>query len=329
MTGLPEPRFKLEDIKKNNWLAGFHEWLAIHDLIVTILSDGGYDLEIVKPGSPPPSDAGTIFFAKHTKCRRNNVWNIKKSYLPNYVYFDRHGYSGWAEIADSPEMFEAALLTGEAEAETFFAKLCAETIEVNASKIPQLDAAFEKPSRPFVFLPLQLSYDNVIKLSRIKFRLYYETVRDWAMRNGFDLVVKPHPYASRHPITDKVDQESLFVLKDAAECPGVHVTTASIHHIIPDCTTVFCINSGVGLEALLHLKPVVTAGHCDYHWATYAVQDASGIEAIEDIASLKLSPQETKKFLYYFLNEVLVDIRNPERVRQKINTAIADFRVGI
>lgn len=320
------PRFEMQGIRPAHRLENYREWLIVHEQIVTTLQERGCDLKIVAQNAKLTGEPGVIYLGKHSRGRTQNVWHIKKSYLPNYVYFDRCGYSGWAELADSRDMFDTALRTQDAVAEEFYTRLRAETLAANASKIVQKDDPFTLPARPFVFLPLQLSYDTVIALSRIDYLDFYRMVRDWAEKNGYDLVIKPHPYAAGSLISGKVDPITRVILQDALSAPGVHVTTASIHRILRDSVAVFCINSGVGFEALIHLKPVICAGHSDYHWATHCVGGADDIDRIVDIAQPKLSAMETKKFLYYFLNEVLVDTRDGARVNAKIDAAIAEFR---
>ena len=41
----------------------------------------------------------TIYW--HSCHNGNNVWNVKIAYTPHYFYFDKYGFSGWSEIAQS------------------------------------------------------------------------------------------------------------------------------------------------------------------------------------------------------------------------------------
>src|SRR5690606_11694616 len=52
----------------------------------------------------------------------------------------------------------------------------------------------------------------------------------------------------------------------------VLLSNASIHSLIERAEAVYKVNSGVGLEALLHEKPVVVTGKCDYMYAATVVQ---------------------------------------------------------
>jgi len=242
----------MHDHQNHHQLDMHREWRSIHEQIIKIITDLGYELEITAPGSPPVEDPNVIFFGKHTKTQAPNYWNIKKAYLPHYVYFDRMGYSGWAELAERRDLFEEAVTTNDTAATEFFDRLHGETIGANASKFEQPNTFFSMPKGRFVFMPLQLSYDSVIALSRIDFVTYYELVRNWAASRQLNLVVKPHPSAAKNPITANVCQATQKVLRDAETHSHVYVTSASIHQIIPRSEAVFCINSGVGFEALIH-----------------------------------------------------------------------------
>lgn len=319
------PRAKLHDVASSHHRPGWHEWLAVHEQVIDALQELGIAVQIVPPGTVPKAEPDVIFFSKHTRYDLPNVWNIKKSYLPNYVYFDRTGYSGWAEVANNPAILATALARDGAAADAFHMHLLADTAGKNASKIDQGDIAFDAPAQPFVFLPMQLSYDAVMQLGRIGFLEFYLAVRNWAALRGYALVVKPHPFAARHPATGRECLETRRVIQDAQDHSGVRLTSASIHRVLPACAAVFCINSGVGFEALIHLKAVYTAGHCDYHWATHPLTTVADLDRLFDPSQPRLCPADTKRFLHFFLTEVLVDTREPGRVRSMVSKAVSDY----
>ncbi|MCZ6839717.1 MAG: hypothetical protein O7G13_10620 [Alphaproteobacteria bacterium] len=53
-------------------------------------------------------------------------------------------------------------------------------------------------------------------------------------------------------------------LQEATRGHDVYWSTASVHDLIAHSDAVYVINSGVGLEAILHNKPVVTFGQVEY-----------------------------------------------------------------
>jgi capsule polysaccharide export protein KpsC/LpsZ len=269
-----------------------------------------------------------VFIGKHTRLKQANCWNVKKSYMPDYFYFDRTGYSGWAQMANDRSLFQKALDADQPAADAFFESLYADSVIANKSKSRQSCEPFAHPPRSFIFLPLQLSFDSVLRLSRIEHFRFYEEVRDWAAKHKLDLVVKPHPASKGDPIFRRDCESTKRILRDTRQHEHVHTTNASIHYIISQCEAVFCINSGVGFEALIHNKPVVSAGHSDYHWATHNISQLDDIEGDENWRKPPLSTANIKRFLYFFLTEYLVDIRESSTVKKRIALAVDEFKAA-
>ncbi|MCP9868765.1 hypothetical protein KBZ33_21260 [Cyanobium sp. Cruz-8D1] len=96
---------------------------------------------------------------------------------------------------------------------------------------------------------------------------------------------------------------------------------------MPLCDAVFCINSGVGFEALIHNKPVFSAGHSDYHWATHRLSSIDEMIEIKNWNNPFLSECDVRKFLYFFLNDYLVNVRDPSTVQKRIALAVDEFHV--
>jgi len=301
-------------------------WLPIHEQIIEAISVYESSLDIIPRGTPPPQTMDGIFIGKHTRLKRDNCWNVKKAYLPNYFYYDRTGYSGWAEIANEAHLFKKALETEQAVADAFFRNLYANTVSCNTSKSPQSEEPFSPPFRSFIFLPLQLSFDSVMMLSRIEHFRFYEAVRDWAGVRNLDLVVKPHPHAKGNQVFGRDCESTQRILNDAIQHEHVHTTKTSIHYILPLCDAVFCINSGVGFEALIHGKSVITAGHSDYHWATHSISSEDEMNNIEDWSKPALSNSDVRKFLCFFLSEYLVNVRDPKTVQKRTALAVDEFQ---
>ncbi|MEA5413894.1 hypothetical protein VB757_01985 [Synechococcus sp. BA-132 BA5] len=321
------PYFILHDVKELERMNPASGWLSIHEQLIEAISAYGIPLDVVPRGTPLPQNMDGIFIGKHTRLNRDNCWNVKKAYLPNYFYFDRTGYSGWAEMANDVNLFTKALGTEQAVADAFFCNLYADTVAVNISKAPQSEEPFSPPPRSFVFLPLQLSFDSVMKLSRIEHFRFYEAVRDWAGNNNLDLVVKPHPASKGDKVFGRDCESTQKIVNDVMEREHVYTSNASIHYILPLCDAVFCINSGVGFEALIHNKPVFSAGHSDYHWATHRLSSIDEMIEIKNWNNPFLSECDVRKFLYFFLSDYLVNVRDPSTVQKRIALAVDEFHV--
>jgi len=91
------------------------------------------------------------------------------------------------------------------------------------------------------------------------------------------VVVKLHPYVDGYvgyadgvPIPTS-ETEISTAIKHKLEGLGAKVYRglASVHSFLPKARSVVLCNSGAGLEALLHKKPVIAWGYPEYHWACY------------------------------------------------------------
>jgi hypothetical protein len=321
-----QPKFFLHDVRDVERLNPSSGWLPVHEQIVEAISMYGSELEIVPRGSPVPENMDGVFIGKHTRLQMSNCWNLKKAYIPNYFYFDRTGYAGWAEMAHNQSLFEAAMQVDASTAEHFFECLYDETVRSNLSKEIQSTEPFYPPPRPFVFLPLQLSFDSVMQLSRVDHFSFYEALRDWTASVGLCLVLKPHPFANEGVVFGRICESTAQILSDATNHDHVYTTTTSIHAVIPLCEAVICINSGVGFEGLIHCKPVITAGHSDYHWAAHQISSVDELARIETWRQPLLSTVDNKKFLYFFLCKYLIDLRDSMMIQQCIARAIHEFQ---
>ena len=58
-----------------------------------------------------------------------------------------------------------------------------------------------------------------------------------------------------------------------ARTAGCGSFAANVHDILAACDVVVTINSAVGVEAMLHRKPVVLCGHADFHHCAVTLRD--------------------------------------------------------
>lgn len=117
----------------------------------------------------------------------------------------------------------------------------------------------------YVFFPCQIPHDETIKYhSPISVEETLECVLKWASGTGKHVVIKGHP----------VNPGSMASIKEVAKrYPHIWVDDYSIHDLIENAKMVVTVNSGVGLEAILHGKQVVTFGRADYDQVTYNAND--------------------------------------------------------
>lgn len=262
--------------------------------------------------APRVAPAGQILLSYHSVGASPNVWRLKESYVAPYYYFDRTGYSGWAQIANDPDLVRAMEVWPQAHAEAFVAALRAKLTSQNESKYKQGSEAAPQPG--YVFFPMQMADDSVARLSRVGlFTLLAALIRE-SVRSGVRLVVKRHPLCRSQAITE---------LLQSAEQDGVILSNASVHALIAGARAVVTVNSGVGFEALIHGKPVFTAGHCDYEAVTHHVHNES--QVAQCFGAVSWDAQKAYRFVAYYLNDYCVDATNVDALKQRIASAVKEY----
>jgi capsule polysaccharide modification protein KpsS len=117
-----------------------------------------------------------------------------------------------------------------------------------------------RPGRPFVYFPLHVVDDY--KILRVIPHTYdqaslIEQVAG-ALPHGYDVVLKEHPMS--------IGRNRLALLRRLARIPNARLVAprTSSHDLIREAAAVVVISSTVGLEALLHGRPVLTLGQPFY-----------------------------------------------------------------
>jgi len=287
--------------------------VPFYKLLLEILDEEGYKYTI--GGIKRDSRQHDISLAHHTNIARRNVWNIKKGYFPFYLNWDRTGYSGWAEMANSEALFRKTQDVDLDKAREFFDTFAFDYIQKNESKFPQSTELFSV-EEPYVFVACQRPRDTVAVWSRVDTLTLAETVVEATRATGYKVVIKRHP------------KEKQFDMQQLSKYPHVVFSDHSIHQIIPNSDAVFTVNSGVGLEAMLHKKPVYTSGKSDYEWITRQIAGKHDVhEAIRTCQPLTLREIETAiKFFYYMLTEHFVRSDNKESIRKKVHMTVNEWR---
>jgi Capsule polysaccharide biosynthesis protein len=97
----------------------------------------------------------------------------------------------------------------------------------------------------------------------------------------------------------------------------ITVSKASIHSLISGAEVVFTVNSGVGLEALVHGRPVVASGLCDYAYAADCVRTITELEAA--VASVEPDSMKGLEFLYYYTHAHAFGLSETRRLEDRID----------
>ena len=141
----------------------------------------------------------------------------------------------------------------------------------NRSKYTQPRASEPLPPR-FIFVPLQVTTDPVARLASLGAPQLLSAVVEHARSRGLPVVVKRHPYCRSATLAR--------MTRELAEHGAIQLSRGSIHDLLERASAVYTVNSGVGLEALLYRKPVVTTGDCEYQSAVTRVKDLAALRRV-------------------------------------------------
>jgi len=190
------------------------------------------------------------------------------------------------------------------------------------------------PNRPYIFFPLQIPHDQSIDyFSDVTELEVVESLLNWAEKEDIPVVLKPHPVnmKSMKPFEElfqrskPVSGKSSWIPFKKGQC--LYWSTAHVHDLIEHAKAVYTINSGVGFEALLHLKPVVTFGRVEYDCVTFNANLKNFDEAwkyCEGDGAQLLEPRY-RQFFDWFLGEYVFDLTQPEQLKTRLEEIAAQI----
>jgi hypothetical protein len=143
----------------------------------------------------------------------------------------------------------------------------------------------------FLLFVCQIPHDQVIiQSSAVSVATALRETINYARYNGYKVVVKGHPV---NPGAMSELKAITFDNKDIATWVD---TGLSIHTLLSHCKAAFMVNSGVGFEAMLHGKPIVTFGNSEYK---EYVNQWSGFST-----PLNMDYDKYKRFMTAFFNKL-------------------------
>ena len=156
----------------------------------------------------------------------------------------------------------------------------------------------------YILVPLQLPHDWVIKYhSNIEVREFVMSIIDWAKTSNVNVVFKTHP----------INPNSLIHFKGYIEksknCYWIENT--HLHDLLNRAKACYVINSGTGMEAMLHEIPVVRFGDAEYNNAVI-YGDINDLTKTWESVNMVNKPgmiSKYAKFYNYFINEICYDTR--------------------
>jgi hypothetical protein len=163
-------------------------------------------------------------------------------------------------------------------------------IDRNESKFPQPNNNNPLPFDKYVLFTCQIPHDETIKLhSNVEVIDGLKSVLEFTKRWGLNLIVKGHPINSG----SMVDLKAL-----TGEYPHARwvLEEHSIHKLLANCEALFTVNSGTGMEGILHKKPVYIFGRSDYSTAVSTVKP--NYDSIRE--NWKIAEQNIPKYEQFF-----------------------------
>lgn len=254
----------------------------------------------------------TLLISVHSIGVANNVVRLKESYLPGLYYFDRSGYSGWAELAYNVDLQNQASCYDLRDANEFVEKIKYEKLRTNSSKyiqpISEGGIIQLQDERPYILLALQTSDDLVACLATVNQLVLAEALAEKVCELDLNLVIKRHPMCRDTIVGSTIDR-----LKRKYRC--VRISEDSINCLIVGAKAVVTVNSGVGFEALVMGVPVITAGRSDYSFVTRSIYK---IEDLIDLTSMIVGGDivKTCSVIKYYIEQYCFTCGDVEKTKK-------------
>ena len=222
---------------------------------------------------------------------------IGSAYIAPWHYGDPRGIRAISTLGDlrfDPETVP------EARAAAFHAELVRDLITRRRSRYFQPEERLEVPPGCIaVFLQTE-AHRGVAETCYLRLRPMIKALL--ARDDPRPIVVKPHP---RDTDLDTFD----WLARKARKDRRLQIIPANIHDILAACAVVVTINSAVGIEAMVHGKPVVLCGHADFHHACMTVRRAEAMDAA--IAAAETRDWPHARYLSWFYQDHCIDPRDP------------------
>jgi hypothetical protein len=251
-------------------------------------------------------------FSHHTRGGGERHFHIKTSAIKGFVSFDNDGFAGWASVAEeSSQCRERINQISEELSERTWENAFNDIVVKNFSKYAQPDPGENGYTFQYIFLPLQIAVDLVASLSYISGHDLALFLVEKFRGSRYKVVIKRHPLCTCSETKD--------LLEKLSKEDHVIVSGKSIHELIKDASLVVTVNSGVGMEAILHLKNVVITGKADYFLGATLVKSIQDLETYLDSNDWeKRNDVKLKKFIHFYFKEFLIETGSRDHVSARM-----------
>jgi len=296
-----------------------------YDIIFRSISALGYKFTIT-PYRSRVNDAYNdgisdgIAYCFHAKSPGRNSYCVKPGPINGRWYIDPAGYSGWSSIALDESIREAGKRFDADRADEMIKSIRSGFIELNSSKYIQKDLSSTSEIddiRDFIFYPLQVNNDEVMKHSNFRQSEVLRRLRTLAEQHQVHVVVKRHPLC-RSRLIEKT-------LEEVQQSDFLRTANDSVHALIPRSRAVLVMNSGVGLEALVHGATVYSLAVSEYAHLTHRLGRLDDLPMVFS-REPPARPASWKRQLGFLLDEFFVDMNDVNAVTARLEHHVAAFR---
>lgn len=214
----------------------------------------------------------------HTNAFFDPYWlHVQEAPLAGRCSLDHQGFAGYSSLArDFSGIQRATEGINITKLRINQREMYEQYVLGNLSKYAQPEEKSEISGK-YVFVALQIPTDVVSNLAWLDGLELLRTVADFYAGSKTQVVVKRHPYCTSMSV-----QAAIGELVAAGKAKN---SIDSVHALIEGADAVFTVNSGVGLESLMHLKPVVVTGDCDYRYGV-----AAAAKTTQELVEIMESP---------------------------------------
>ena len=202
------------------------------------------------------------------------ILHYKESCFKGLCAFDVAGYSG-AALSASESEYDNAALSAPSPAVKAYRDL---HMKGHLSKYEQtsdgetIAAVNTDLPRRYIFIALQVSDDSAAKWHNINAVDMVRACCEAVQNEDLCVIVKPHPKDNFLHFTRRV--------KDLeAEYPALTIIDGPLEPLLQNAEIIVTANSGVGLEALLYNKTVITTGLSEYRTASIYAPNVEALKA--------------------------------------------------
>jgi hypothetical protein len=316
-------RPKVVNIGNENTFAHDIAWMRLIAEVGREAKKHGGAISFVQEGGAVLSEAGApMTISYHTHGRTDRLLHFKEADMPEYYSFDSDGYSGWSSLAAKTVDDLPLRALAADEIDRFFENERRRILASHHSKYAQSTVASAEPlPERYVFVALQIPFDRVQVLARLPMLDMLDIVMRRFAGSEYRVVVKRHPLCR--------DTNVAATLAKLSADGSILLRNESIHSLIAEADAVIVVNSSVGSEAALHLKPIYTFGGAEYAPIAHNISNEAEFVAKTSPIRLPVSEDTLKRFVYFYRNDFLFNVNESDRLQVAVRQRVIEPALAV